>query len=735
MLRQRSSGSSSRPGAHRRARAATGSAVALAGVALGAASAAPASAAYAPGASPASALGALLADDASAAPLLSADGRYAVFQTTASVLLGPGSTDDVRPAAGLVRKDLVTGAVASVAPPREVRTADGSLAREGTSSGVAGISADGRYVLFTTAARLTPGDRTGAATDVYVRDMGRPVTDTAAYELASARDGSDAGADTTDDALGRIAGAPGYALSADGRRAVFVTTGRSDLPALVAPTAPARQVWVRDLDARTTRLVSRRVDDPSTEGTPAPAPTGVGSAVPTAAISGDGSTVVWTAGDGQLQTPTLAGEAPFGPQPSLLTRRLSSITAPARRVAGAVDLDDPACAPGSAAPGPSDGGPCAGPFQTSEGVDFSGDTSSLVFEGLSHDGARVLLASSARRRPFDPLAYRASTSYLADIRPGVSRKSGVTVAWSYPNVAGRFPMLGGRLAPDGRHATFSSRDNRFDGLQPVGAFPTGDLVTFNVFVADLDARNVELVTRGEDGGDYVTASRPSTPSGIAVPSSDAGVIALPAPDGNLFVGDANGVDDVLIARRAVTTVDRGVRVLPVQAPPPATDETPAVPLRSRFFATIGRVSLSRRTGTATLQVAVPTAGTLSASARGTQQRTVRAKGRSRRITSTVTVGSARQTPKRATTVRLTIKVGAKAKVALRRSPHALDVRLSLVFRPRDADATTATRSYRLKRSDVASLKPKKKRPSAKKRSSASAKATATTRSSTGGSTR
>ncbi|CAB4940900.1 unannotated protein [freshwater metagenome] len=468
---------------------------------------------------------------------------------------------------------------------------------------------------------------------------------------------------------------------------------------------------MRDLDTRTTRLVSRRVDDGSAEGTPAAQPTGLGSVVPTVAISGDGTTLVWTAGDGELQTPTLRDEPAFGPQPTLLTRRVGTPAAPARRVAGAVDLDDPGCAPGSGAPGPTDGGPCAGPFQTAEGVDFSGDTSSLVFEGLSHDGTRVLLASSARRRPFDPLAYRASTSYLADVRAGVPRKTGVTVAWSYPNVAGRFPMLGGRLAPDGRHATFTSRDNRFDGLQPVGAFPTGDLVTFNVFVVDLDARNVELVTRGADGSDHVTASRPATPAGIAVPSADAGAIALPAPDGNLFVGDANGVEDVLVARRATSTVDRGVRALPTQAPPPVTDETAPVPLRSRFFATVGRVSVSRRTGTATLRVAVPTAGTLTATARGTQRRTVRSGGRSRTVTSSVAVGTVRATPKGPGTVRLVVRVGRRATAALRRAPHALDVRVALRFAPRGADATTATRGYRLRRSDVAALRPERGRPS------------------------
>jgi hypothetical protein len=653
-----------------------------------------ASAAYGPGAVPASSSGAFVGDDASTNPLISADGRYVVFQTAASVLLGEGSTPDVRPVGGLVRKDLVTGAVDVVAPPREIRRADGSVARAGTTSGLSGISADGRYVLFNSQARLAPGDGGTFTPDVYVRDMSRPMADPTAFELVSARDGSDLGAGYATDDAGSVAGTAGSALSADGRRAVFVTTGVSDLPASLTTTTPQRQVWVRDLDARTTRLISRRADDDSAAGVPAAAPTATGSTVPTAAISADGQKVVWTAGDGELQTPTLPGEAPFGPQPSLLWRDLGAITAPSRRVAGAADLDDPACDRTAPAPGPSDSGPCAGPFETSEGVDFSGDQSSLVLEGLSADGSRVLFASSARRRPFDASSYRASTSFLADMRPGVPRKQGVQVAWSYPAVAGRYAMLGGRLAADGRHATFSSRDNRFDGLQPVGSFPTGNLVTFNVFTVDLEARTVEKATSAATGGDYATQARPLTPTGVAIPSADASAIAFPAPDGNLFIGDANGVDDVLVARTAVQDAARTARTLPDVAPLPVTDATPVAPLAPRFFATIGRVSVSRRTGTATVRVAVPARGTHTATARGTQRR----KAGRRVRTTTVTVGSARRTAKGATTIALSVRVGSRARAALRRRPYALDVRMALRFAPAGAPATTATRSYRLKRS-------------------------------------
>ncbi|MGX6447935.1 hypothetical protein ACVU7I_07705, partial [Patulibacter sp. S7RM1-6] len=587
--------------------------VGVAGLAAAAGLMAPAvaAAAYAPGAVPASARGSELADAGSRAPVAAADGRYVVFQTASSVLLGAPGDPDERYVGGLVRKDLVTGDVALVAPPQRVRRDDGSTVGTGTASGAAGISADGRYVLFATGARLASGDGSGLSPDVYVRDMDAPLAGTTAYELVSARDGAATGAEYADPAVGSAAGLQGYALSADGRRAVFVTLGASDLPARDQPDAPRWQVWVRDLDARSTRLVSRDVSDGSEAGTPAAPPERDG-VPPVVAISADGATVTWTAGEAQRQTRTLPGEGSLGGEPTLLWRRLADGPVPGRRVAGVADLDDPACDPHTPLPaGDTATGPCLGPFVISEGRNQGSNGSSLDLGGISADGTRVLFASSAGRRPYVPAAHRPGTAYLADMRPGVPRKTGVRVAWSYPeSLPGRHPVLGGRLAPDGRHAVFSSRDNRFDGLQGVGTFPNGDLLTSNVYASDLDAGTVELVTRAVDGGDYSTglSDRPVQPP-LAV-SRDAGTVAFTAADGNLFVGDANGVPDVLVARTAAVGAGHDGRVLPL---PPVGSTGPdlggsapvAAPLRSRFLATYGPVRVSRRTGTATLRVSLP----------------------------------------------------------------------------------------------------------------------------------
>lgn len=661
-----------------------------------------ATAAYGPGATPASAAGDRLADRPSRSPVLSGDGRYVVFTAESELLLGRSPVPGERFASGLVRKDTATGAVELVAPPRRSDRATGELIDAGTPSGAAGVSRDGRYVLFVSRAALTADDHDTGSPDVYVRDMHQPLGP-GAFELVSARDGATDGITYADPEAGSFAGIEGFALSADGRRAVFVTASASDLPARSGVLTPEWQVWVRDLDARTTRLVTRDRDDHSPEGAPADPPgAAAGGQPPTAAISADGRTVVWTTGEAQRQTPTLRDEGSLGPLPTLLVRVVDEPTRAARRVAGAVDLDDPGCVPATAvAPAPAERGPCGGPFIAGEGVDQLEIGSTLRLLGVTHDGQRVLFSSSAGRRPYDPAAHRPGTGFLSDLRPGVSRKAGVTVLWSTPQLDNRYELFAGALSADGSTATFVSRDNRFDGLQAVGSFPVGNLVTYNVFAVGVATRTVERVTVGHDGRDYSTGDRDLRPGGTVALSTDGSAVAFSADDGNLFVGDANGIPDVLVARRAAGVRDGGPRLLPTPHDPPAVlDRPPVRALPSRFLSTRGAVAVARRTGTATLRVQVPAAGRIVATATGTTTRTVRVKGRKVRRKSTVHVAGVRRTLRRAQTITLRIPVGRRARTVLRRTNGTIRVRLSLRYTPTDARASTLTRNYRLRAAHV-----------------------------------
>ncbi|MDX9864716.1 MAG: hypothetical protein RBT34_07930 [Anaerolineaceae bacterium] len=115
------------------------------------------------------------------------------------------------------------------------------------------VTPDGQYVIFySDAANLVPGDTNGV-TDVFIRDMGDRGPDgsysgsgQATYRVSVANDGGELSAGSQ--------GSVGSFVSDDGQYAVFT----SDSPDITGDgTGTTRQVFVRDLDAGTTSLVSK----------------------------------------------------------------------------------------------------------------------------------------------------------------------------------------------------------------------------------------------------------------------------------------------------------------------------------------------------------------------------------------------------------------------------------------------------------------------------------------------
>lgn len=128
-------------------------------------------------------------------PGISADGRYVVFESAAGNLV----PNDVNGAVDIFVKDLLTGAV-----QRASTDAGGSEANG--ASGAASMSADGRYVVFHSYAdNLVAGD-SNHSPDVFVKDL-----HTGALRLVSA------------DAAGGQGNAGSYhaGISADGRYVIF----------------------------------------------------------------------------------------------------------------------------------------------------------------------------------------------------------------------------------------------------------------------------------------------------------------------------------------------------------------------------------------------------------------------------------------------------------------------------------------------------------------------------------
>lgn len=164
--------------------------------------------------------GALGSDGSGLDPKISADGRFVLFDSDATDLLGGGlngRTVDV------FRKDIVTGAVTLVSQGRDGSGANGDSTADS-------LSADGNVAVFTSnASNLVLGDGNGSA-DVFARNLTTGVT-----TMVSAHpDGS---------------GLPGSssqgAISADGRYVAFSSTAAGVVAAEI-PSTHAR-IYRRDL--------------------------------------------------------------------------------------------------------------------------------------------------------------------------------------------------------------------------------------------------------------------------------------------------------------------------------------------------------------------------------------------------------------------------------------------------------------------------------------------------------
>ncbi|MHB9112804.1 MAG: TolB family protein [Thermoleophilia bacterium] len=159
-------------------------------------------------------------------PAFSATGRYIVFASAASNLL----SGDTNGQLDVFRKDLQDGSV--IRP---------SLASDGTQtdnqSVYAGISGDGRFVVFeSNATNLVPGD-TNASPDVFVNDTFTGDTVRVSTDIAGIE--GDAGGDCWSHSP----------ISADGRLVVFASSSSNLVPGGATPSP--RQIFIRHSDANT----------------------------------------------------------------------------------------------------------------------------------------------------------------------------------------------------------------------------------------------------------------------------------------------------------------------------------------------------------------------------------------------------------------------------------------------------------------------------------------------------
>jgi Tol biopolymer transport system component len=557
---------------------------------------------------------------------ISADGRYVVFQTRATnffeddggVVEGGVTKPDSEPPGtlregGIFRYDRVTGAIQLVADGSEAHTEGpekGTLIFRGAQN--PSVSADGRYVVFSTAQQLVPGD-TNENVDVYVRDMDVPLTaarkDSGAYTPVSARDGGDEPATyapRNPPLPGANPGAevwPNTSISADGRFVVFRTTElKSNLPDHATVDTLPGQLFVRDLQAHTTTLLSR---DTTTVAYPSGDP--AGGVTGPATISADGTTVAWVATNASAQTRFLPGESPVSDQPYYLWRRWQEPHAVTRRITGLADPDDPACPFGGEVipTEPTATGPCYGPLSEQESSlsSIAGAT-----PGLSSDGYTVAFLAGAALRP-NVTKSNGLDVFLTSMAPGVTRKAGtreLTLGVSSGN-PGSTPSIDSlALSPDGSTIAFTSLRDSFvlPEPKPIGAFrpqPTAS----DLYVIDLTADTLERAVVGNEGGD-LNESVSVNPT----LTQDGSTVAFASLASNLIFGDANGASD---AFTATLQAPAGTA-----APPEGVNATQGgFSLTATASPELGLHVKLGKDGGLVLLVETPGPGTLTARARGT----------------------------------------------------------------------------------------------------------------------
>lgn len=173
-------------------------------------------------------------------PAISADGRFVAFRSEATTVV-PGDTNKV---ADVFVRDMSSGVTTRVSV-----AADGTQGDRLVHHGIA-LSADGRYVVFPSAAtNLVPGDTNGSV-DMFVKD-----TATGSIERVNvAADGTQ----TTSYTL-----MP--SITADGRLVAFVAWGDNLVP---GDTEDTPDIFVKDLRTKEIRRANTRPDGTVSDAQP-----------------------------------------------------------------------------------------------------------------------------------------------------------------------------------------------------------------------------------------------------------------------------------------------------------------------------------------------------------------------------------------------------------------------------------------------------------------------------------
>jgi len=444
---------------------------------------------------------------------LSADGRYVAFESTSSDLV----TNDFNSLRDIFRRDLVTGL-----------TEMASRSLFGTNGGnslstLRGMSADGRYVLFSSyASNLTTND-TSTFEDVFVRDMLNATTMLVSVVPGGTNSGNDDSIDGSITPDGRYVAFASYAtnLAATGKNAFLI------------------DVFLRDLITGTTTLISTRKagEFSGQDDSYGPQVNATGQVVAFESVANDladsddnssADIFAWQSGTNALITarigvtgnnysldPTLSADGTklaFGSYASNLATNDHNASAD-------LFLRDVAT-----------GGNTLISVNASGNGTGNGESS---YARLSADGRHVSFISFAS----DLVAGDSNSSvdiFRRDMLAGITALVSVNSAGSGP---GNDDSYDSKITPDGRFVVFESKASNLVTNDANGH-------GYDVFIRDLSDSVPELVsvnaagTVGGNNGSYDGSM-----------SADGRWVAFETDASDLFVGDSNGVPDVIVRDR------------------------------------------------------------------------------------------------------------------------------------------------------------------------------------------
>ncbi|MBX7219978.1 MAG: hypothetical protein K1Y36_08525 [Blastocatellia bacterium] len=472
-----------------------------------------------------------------------AQGRYVVFTSTASDF-GPTDTNDLQ---DIYWRDLQTG---------EIRLVSINSTGTGSGNGVSSLpvlSTDGTKVAFhSTATDLVTGftDGNGAGTDVFLRDLTAGTTTlisrTATLATTSGNNSSDS-----------------PVISADGTKVAFQSSATNLVTGFTDGNGASIDIFLRDLTAGTTTLLSRTATVATTSGN---------NASDSPVINADGTKIAFRSRATNLVTGFIDGNGTntdvflrdlTAGTTTLISRTATVATTSANSLSDTTVLsaDGTKIAFRSFATdlvtGFTDGN--GGGFPDIFLFDLTAGTTTLITRNatvattsanntssapaLSSDGTRVVFVSFATDLVTGFTDGNGGTDvFLRDLTAGtttlVSRNA--TVATTSGNNTSDTPVI----SADGIKVAFLSR-----ATDLVTGFSDGNGTGTDVFLRDLGAGTTSLVSRNATvattSGNGSSDTPAISPNGTRVAFRSAG--------NNLIPNDWNGLNDVFVATVCAVT--------------------------------------------------------------------------------------------------------------------------------------------------------------------------------------